>query len=165
MGPGRPRGGRPAPSRSPMQSRTCWSRRSIIASRAWTWCPRARCRGRRIHRARAAVQATRGGVRRVHGARISLAPRVVMQMSSNESIKQAVMAGMGHIASCRCTRWDSSSITVLIASPETEGPAHPAPLARRQIPREKQLSPAAEAFPFISSSSAAKRSSRNNSRA
>lgn len=34
--------------------------------------------------------------------------RIIMEMASNETIKQAVIAGMG-LSFCRCTRWDLTS--------------------------------------------------------
>ena len=61
---------------------------------------------------------------RVH----QLVPRVVMQMSSNEAIKQAVMAGMG-ISLLSLHTIGLELDHHLIASPENGGTAHHAPLA------------------------------------
>jgi LysR family transcriptional regulator, low CO2-responsive transcriptional regulator len=74
-------------------------------------------------------------------------PRVVMQMSSNEAIKQAVMAGMGVSLLSRHTVELELSHR-LIASPETEG----MPVMRRWHVvhnSAKTLSPAAEAFRYF----------------
>ncbi len=76
-----------------------------------------------------------------------MAPRVVMQMSSNEAIKQAVMAGMG-ISILSRIPCNSSSTHRLIASPEAEG----LPVMRRWHVvhnQAKTLSPAAEAFRYF----------------
>jgi len=76
-----------------------------------------------------------------------MAPRIVMQMSSNEAIKQAVMAGMGISLLSRHTvglELDHG----LIAAPETEG----LPVMRRwHVVNNlaKTLSPAAEAFRYF----------------
>jgi LysR family transcriptional regulator, low CO2-responsive transcriptional regulator len=76
-----------------------------------------------------------------------MTPRVVMQMSSNEAIKQAVMAGMGVSLLSRHTvglELDHH----LIAAPETEG----LPVMRRwHVVNNlaKTLSPAAEAFRYF----------------
>ena len=81
----------------------------------------------------------------MHAHRI--APRVVMQMSSNEAIKQAVMAGMGisllslHTIGLELDRH-------MIAAPEVEG----LPVMRRwHVVNNlaKTLSPAAEAFRYF----------------
>jgi LysR family transcriptional regulator, low CO2-responsive transcriptional regulator len=76
-----------------------------------------------------------------------LTPRVVMQMSSNESIKQAVMAGMG-ISLLSLHTLGLELDHHLIASPETEG----LPIMRRwHVVKTlaKTLSPAAEAFRYF----------------
>jgi DNA-binding transcriptional LysR family regulator len=76
-----------------------------------------------------------------------MAPRVVMQMSSNEAIKQAVMAGMGISILSRHTLQLELSHR-LIASPEAEG----LPVMRRWHVvhnQAKTLSPAAEAFRYF----------------
>jgi DNA-binding transcriptional LysR family regulator len=76
-----------------------------------------------------------------------LAPRVVMQMSSNESIKQAVMAGMG-ISLLSLHTLGSRLDHRLIACPECEG----LPIMRRwHVVKNlaKTLSPAAEAFRYF----------------
>jgi DNA-binding transcriptional LysR family regulator len=73
--------------------------------------------------------------------------RVVMQMSSNEAIKQAVMAGMG-IALLSLHTLGLELNHGLIATPETEG----LPLVRRWhvvTAPAKTLSPAAEAFRYF----------------
>ena len=76
-----------------------------------------------------------------------ITPRVVMQMSSNEAIKQAVMAGMGVSLLSRHTialELDHG----LIATPEVEG----LPVMRRWHVVNtlgKMLSPAAEAFRYF----------------
>ena len=76
-----------------------------------------------------------------------LTPRVVMQMSSNEAIKQAVMAGMGiSILSLHTLGLELDHH--LIASPEAEG----LPVMRRwHVVNNvaKTLSPAAEAFRYF----------------
>jgi DNA-binding transcriptional LysR family regulator len=76
-----------------------------------------------------------------------VAPRVVMQMSSNEAIKQAVMAGMGvSLLSLHTIGLELDHH--LIASPETEG----LPIMRRWHVvnnQAKTLSPAAEAFRYF----------------
>jgi DNA-binding transcriptional LysR family regulator len=80
---------------------------------------------------------------RVH----QLSPRVVMQMSSNEAIKQAVMAGMG-IALLSLHTIGLELAHNLIASPDTEG----LPIMRRWHVvnnSAKTLSPAAEAFRYF----------------
>jgi LysR family transcriptional regulator, low CO2-responsive transcriptional regulator len=80
---------------------------------------------------------------RVH----QLTPRVVMQMSSNEAIKQAVMAGMG-ISLLSLHTLGLELDHHLIASPETEG----LPIMRRwHVVNNlaKTLSPAAEAFRYF----------------
>jgi DNA-binding transcriptional LysR family regulator len=74
-------------------------------------------------------------------------PRVVMQMSSNEAIKQAVMAGMG-IALLSLHTLGLELNHRLIAMPETEG----LPVVRRWhvvTAPAKTLSPAAEAFRYF----------------
>jgi DNA-binding transcriptional LysR family regulator len=74
-------------------------------------------------------------------------PRVVMQMSSNEAIKQAVMAGMG-VALLSLHTLGLELDHHLIAAPETEG----LPLMRRWHVvnnQAKTLSPAAEAFRYF----------------
>jgi DNA-binding transcriptional LysR family regulator len=76
-----------------------------------------------------------------------LKPRVVMQMSSNEAIKQAVMAGMG-IALLSLHTLGLELNHALIAAPETEG----LPLVRSWhvvTAPAKTLSPAAEAFRYF----------------
>jgi DNA-binding transcriptional LysR family regulator len=76
-----------------------------------------------------------------------VAPRVVMQMSSNEAIKQAVMAGMG-ISLLSLHTLGLELDHHLIASPETEG----LPIMRRWHVvnnQAKTLSPAAEAFRYF----------------
>jgi LysR family transcriptional regulator, low CO2-responsive transcriptional regulator len=76
-----------------------------------------------------------------------MTPRVVMQMSSNEAIKQAVMAGMGVSLLSRHTLGLELNHH-LIAAPETEG----LPLIRRwHVVNNlaKTLSPAAEAFRYF----------------
>ena len=74
-------------------------------------------------------------------------PRVVMQMSSNEAIKQAVMAGMGvSLLSLHTLGLELNHH--LIATPETEG----LPIIRRWHVvnnQSKTLSPAAEAFRYF----------------
>jgi DNA-binding transcriptional LysR family regulator len=76
-----------------------------------------------------------------------VAPHVVMQMSSNEAIKQAVMAGMGvSILSLHTLGLELDH--GLIASPEAEG----LPIMRRwHVVNNlaKTLSPAAEAFRYF----------------
>jgi DNA-binding transcriptional LysR family regulator len=76
-----------------------------------------------------------------------MTPRVVMQMSSNEAIKQAVMAGMGiGLLSLHTLRLELDHH--LIAAPETEG----LPVMRRwHVVNNlaKTLSPAAEAFRYF----------------
>jgi hypothetical protein len=76
-----------------------------------------------------------------------VAPRVVMQMSSNEAIKQAVMAGMGvSLLSLHTLGLELNHH--LIATPETEG----LPIMRRWHVvnnQAKTLSPAAEAFRYF----------------
>jgi DNA-binding transcriptional LysR family regulator len=74
-------------------------------------------------------------------------PRVVMQMSSNESIKQAVMAGMG-VALLSLHTIGLELDHRLIATPECEG----LPVMRRwHVVNNlaKTLSPAAEAFRYF----------------
>ena len=76
-----------------------------------------------------------------------MTPRVVMQMSSNEAIKQAVMAGMG-IALLSMHTVGLELDHHLIAAPETEG----LPVMRRWHvvnTLAKTLSPAAEAFRYF----------------
>lgn len=76
-----------------------------------------------------------------------MSPRVVMQMSSNEAIKQAVMAGMG-ISLLSLHTIGLELDHQLIAAPETEG----LPVMRRwHIVNNlaKTLSPAAEAFRYF----------------
>jgi DNA-binding transcriptional LysR family regulator len=76
-----------------------------------------------------------------------VAPHVVMQMSSNEAIKQAVMAGMG-ISLLSLHTLGLELDHHLIASPETEG----LPVMRRwHVVNNlaKTLSPAAEAFRYF----------------
>ena len=76
-----------------------------------------------------------------------MTPRVAMQMSSNEAIKQAVMAGMGiSLLSLHCLGLELTYR--LIAVPETEG----LPVMRRwHVVNNlaKTLSPAAEAFRYF----------------
>jgi LysR family transcriptional regulator, low CO2-responsive transcriptional regulator len=76
-----------------------------------------------------------------------LTPRVVMQMSSNEAIKQAVMAGMGvSLLSLHTVGLELGHH--LIAAPDTEG----LPIMRRWHVvnnSNKALSPAAEAFRYF----------------
>jgi DNA-binding transcriptional LysR family regulator len=74
-------------------------------------------------------------------------PRVVMQMSSNEAIKQAVMAGMG-ISLLSLHTLGLELDHHLIASPDAEG----LPIMRRwHVVNNlaKTLSPAAEAFRYF----------------
>ena len=76
-----------------------------------------------------------------------MTPRVVMQMSSNEAIKQAVMAGMG-VSLLSLHTLGLELDHHLIASPETEG----LPIMRRwHVVNNlaKTLSPAAEAFRYF----------------
>jgi DNA-binding transcriptional LysR family regulator len=76
-----------------------------------------------------------------------MAPRIIMQMSSNEAIKQAVMAGMGISLLSRHTLGLELEHG-LIATPETEG----LPVMRRwHVVNNlaKTLSPAAEAFRYF----------------
>jgi len=76
-----------------------------------------------------------------------VAPHVVMQMSSNEAIKQAVMAGMG-ISLLSLHTLGLELDHHLIASPEAEG----LPVMRRwHVVNNlaKTLSPAAEAFRYF----------------
>jgi DNA-binding transcriptional LysR family regulator len=76
-----------------------------------------------------------------------LAPRVVMQMSSNEAIKQAVMAGMG-VSLLSLHTLGLELDHHLIATPDTEG----LPIMRRWHVvnnQAKTLSPAAEAFRYF----------------
>jgi DNA-binding transcriptional LysR family regulator len=76
-----------------------------------------------------------------------MTPRVVMQMSSNEAIKQAVMAGMG-ISLLSLHTLGLELQHHLIAIPETEG----LPVIRRWHvvkAHAKTLSPAAEAFRYF----------------
>ncbi|HEY7962728.1 MAG: LysR substrate-binding domain-containing protein [Steroidobacterales bacterium] len=76
-----------------------------------------------------------------------MTPRVVMQMSSNEAIKQAVMAGMG-VALLSLHTIGLELDHKLIAAPETEG----LPVMRRWHvvnTQAKTLSPAAEAFRYF----------------
>jgi DNA-binding transcriptional LysR family regulator len=76
-----------------------------------------------------------------------MTPRIVMQMSSNEAIKQAVMAGMG-IALLSLHTVGLELEHTLIAAPETEG----LPVMRRWHvvnTLAKTLSPAAEAFRYF----------------
>jgi len=76
-----------------------------------------------------------------------MTPRVVMQMSSNEAIKQAVMAGMG-VALLSLHTIGLELDYRLIAAPETEG----LPVMRRWHvvnTQAKTLSPAAEAFRYF----------------
>jgi DNA-binding transcriptional LysR family regulator len=76
-----------------------------------------------------------------------MTPRVVMQMSSNEAIKQAVMAGMGiSLLSLHTVGLELEHH--LIAAPDTEG----LPVMRRWHivnAHAKTLSPAAEAFRYF----------------
>jgi DNA-binding transcriptional LysR family regulator len=76
-----------------------------------------------------------------------MTPRVVMQMSSNEAVKQAVMAGMGvSLLSLHTIGLELDHH--LIAAPETEG----LPVMRRwNVVNNlaKTLSPAAEAFRYF----------------
>ena len=76
-----------------------------------------------------------------------MTPRVIMQMASNEAIKQAVMAGMGiSILSLHTIGLELD--LRLIAAPETEG----LPVMRRWHvvhTHAKTLSPAAEAFRYF----------------
>ena len=67
-----------------------------------------------------------------------MSPRVVMQMSSNEAIKQAVMAGMG-VALLSLHTIGLELDHQLIATPGVRGAAGDAPLARRQQPRQDAL--------------------------
>jgi LysR family transcriptional regulator, low CO2-responsive transcriptional regulator len=74
-------------------------------------------------------------------------PHVIMQMSSNEAIKQAVMAGMG-VALLSLHTVGLELVHNLIAAPETEG----LPLMRRWHvvnTLAKTLSPPAEAFRYF----------------
>jgi len=76
-----------------------------------------------------------------------MTPRVVMQMSSNEAIKQAVMAGMG-VALLSLHTVGLELDHQLIAAPETEG----LPVMRRWHvvnTHAKTLSPPAEAFRYF----------------
>src|ERR1700741_3575346 len=76
-----------------------------------------------------------------------MTPRIVMQMSSNEAIKQAVMAGMG-VALLSLHTVGLELDHHLIAAPETEG----LPLMRRWHvvhTLAKTLSPPAEAFRYF----------------
>lgn len=76
-----------------------------------------------------------------------MTPRIVMQMSSNEAIKQAVMAGMGISLLSRHTVGLELDHR-LIAAPDTEG----LPVVRRwHVVNNlaKTLSPAAEAFRYF----------------
>jgi DNA-binding transcriptional LysR family regulator len=76
-----------------------------------------------------------------------MTPRIVMQMSSNEAIKQAVMAGMG-IALLSLHTVGLELQHHLIAAPETEG----LPVMRRWHvvnTLAKTLSPPAEAFRYF----------------
>jgi LysR family transcriptional regulator, low CO2-responsive transcriptional regulator len=76
-----------------------------------------------------------------------LTPQVVMQMSSNEAIKQAVMAGMG-VSLLSLHTLGLELDHHLIAAPETEG----LPIMRRWHVvnnQNKALSPAAEAFRYF----------------
>jgi DNA-binding transcriptional LysR family regulator len=76
-----------------------------------------------------------------------MTPRIVMQMSSNEAIKQAVMAGMG-VALLSLHTVGLELDHHLIAAPETEG----LPVMRRWHvvnTLAKALSPAAEAFRYF----------------
>ncbi len=76
-----------------------------------------------------------------------VAPRIVMQMSSNEAIKQAVMAGMG-VSLLSLHTLGLELDHHLIAAPEAEG----LPVMRRwHVVNNlaKTLSPAAEAFRYF----------------
>jgi len=76
-----------------------------------------------------------------------MTPRIVMEMASNEAIKQAVMAGMG-IALLSLHTVGLELEHQLIAAPETEG----LPVMRRWHvvnTLAKTLSPAAEAFRYF----------------
>ncbi len=76
-----------------------------------------------------------------------MTPRVIMQMSSNEAIKQAVMAGMG-ISLLSLHTIGLELDLRLIAAPETEG----LPVMRRWHvvhTQAKTLSPPAEAFRYF----------------
>jgi LysR family transcriptional regulator, low CO2-responsive transcriptional regulator len=76
-----------------------------------------------------------------------MSPRIVMQMSSNEAIKQAVMAGMG-VALLSLHTVGLELEHQLIAAPPTEG----LPVMRRWHvvhTLAKTLSPAAEAFRYF----------------
>jgi DNA-binding transcriptional LysR family regulator len=76
-----------------------------------------------------------------------MTPQVVMQMSSNEAIKQAVMAGMG-VALLSLHTVGLELDHHLIAAPETEG----LPVMRRWHvvnTLAKTLSPPAEAFRYF----------------
>jgi LysR family transcriptional regulator, low CO2-responsive transcriptional regulator len=76
-----------------------------------------------------------------------MTPRVIMQMSSNEAIKQAVMAGMG-VALLSLHTVGLELEHRLIAAPETEG----LPVMRRWHvvnTLAKSLSPPAEAFRYF----------------
>jgi LysR family transcriptional regulator, low CO2-responsive transcriptional regulator len=76
-----------------------------------------------------------------------MTPRIVMQMSSNEAIKQAVMAGMG-ISLLSLHTIGLELDHGLIAAPETEG----LPVMRRWHvvhTQAKTLSPPAEAFRYF----------------
>jgi LysR family transcriptional regulator, low CO2-responsive transcriptional regulator len=76
-----------------------------------------------------------------------MTPRIVMQMSSNEAIKQAVMAGMG-VALLSLHTVGLELDHHLIAAPETEG----LPVMRRWHvvnTLAKTLSPPAEAFRYF----------------
>jgi LysR family transcriptional regulator, low CO2-responsive transcriptional regulator len=76
-----------------------------------------------------------------------ITPRVVMQMSSNEAIKQAVMAGMG-VSLLSLHTIELELQHELIAAPEVEG----LPVMRRwHVVNNlgKTLSPAAEAFRYF----------------
>jgi DNA-binding transcriptional LysR family regulator len=76
-----------------------------------------------------------------------MSPRVIMQMSSNEAIKQAVMAGMG-ISLLSLHTIGLELDLRLIAAPETEG----LPVMRRWHvvhTQAKTLSPPAEAFRYF----------------
>jgi DNA-binding transcriptional LysR family regulator len=96
------------------------------------------------------VREPRSGTRAVFDEYVrahQLAPRVVMQMSSNEAIKQAVMAGMG-IAVLSLHTIGLELDHRLIASPDTQG----LPILRRWHVvnnSAKTLSPAAEAFRYF----------------
>lgn len=76
-----------------------------------------------------------------------MSPRIIMQMSSNEAIKQAVMAGMG-VALLSLHTVGLELEHRLIAAPDTEG----LPVMRRWHvvnTSAKTLSPAAEAFRYF----------------